>query len=574
MRLAKYARRGFEVMVPSLKRDRVDPNIYERPWSLLQGLARLLVLEQLGSPSQRAKFRAGGDIKKFIESERDPLQERIEKLGGSAEESDYSTVFLPWGPDVTAAQIARTMMAKDRKLNSSWFTHKRPYLLHPCFIGTAEDILQDCSPEDPPYPDDVPEELVQQYVRGPLSWITDNPGRQQIGSFNPTTTGDWEDGAYFLETTETVCTAANNDDTSALQNVFSDSLSKEERRAIACQRDFFGRCPLHIAVMSNSVEAVKLLLANGARPEYRLPDGRNVLHLCAQYNASQEIVDALLQRGKQLQEEEHQDAAPMQVEEPAEVKEADNDDEELADAHKPFSMHDFVNNKGYGSHTQLPPLNFAILCDRLQLVKALLLHGASAEEKVQIPGISVEKVSCLLLANPSIKDMVPALVQGGASPASFSGVFLNTYHLCAQYGLNDLMKCILEVEQEQYPARLKKALNVIGWSAPGALYTPITLALEQGNLEGARLLYTYGAKLQPDTAMCDAARSRAANYSLHGKNWQIRQGISALKEAEPSKFMSNTWRILLSFCRVASVSARSLARPEPRGNTFRTYVSL
>lgn len=44
MRLAKYAHRGYSVLVPSLDMSRVDPQIYERRFDQLQGLARLLLL--------------------------------------------------------------------------------------------------------------------------------------------------------------------------------------------------------------------------------------------------------------------------------------------------------------------------------------------------------------------------------------------------------------------------------------------------------------------------------------------------------------------------------------------------
>ena len=52
-RLAKYARRGFEVHCPTLDRSRIDPTIYERSFSRVLGLARLLVLEKLPSPNDR-----------------------------------------------------------------------------------------------------------------------------------------------------------------------------------------------------------------------------------------------------------------------------------------------------------------------------------------------------------------------------------------------------------------------------------------------------------------------------------------------------------------------------------------
>ncbi len=53
MRLAKYAKRGFEVAVPELQRSRVDPMIFERAWSNVNGLGKLLLLEKLTTPEAR-----------------------------------------------------------------------------------------------------------------------------------------------------------------------------------------------------------------------------------------------------------------------------------------------------------------------------------------------------------------------------------------------------------------------------------------------------------------------------------------------------------------------------------------
>lgn len=52
MRLAKYADRGFEVEVPTLMRDRIDPMIFEKPWDDVRGLSKLLLLEKLRTPGK------------------------------------------------------------------------------------------------------------------------------------------------------------------------------------------------------------------------------------------------------------------------------------------------------------------------------------------------------------------------------------------------------------------------------------------------------------------------------------------------------------------------------------------
>lgn len=47
VRLAKYSSRAFEVYVPTLRREDIDPTIFERSIARIQGLARLLVLEKM-----------------------------------------------------------------------------------------------------------------------------------------------------------------------------------------------------------------------------------------------------------------------------------------------------------------------------------------------------------------------------------------------------------------------------------------------------------------------------------------------------------------------------------------------
>ena len=41
-------------------------------------------------------------------------------LPGGAEASDYSTVFLPWGPEWTAEKCAMIMRRKEQMLNNEY----------------------------------------------------------------------------------------------------------------------------------------------------------------------------------------------------------------------------------------------------------------------------------------------------------------------------------------------------------------------------------------------------------------------------------------------------------------------
>ena len=44
MRLAKYSSRGYSVLIPDFDESRVDPQLFEKRFDQLHGLARLLLL--------------------------------------------------------------------------------------------------------------------------------------------------------------------------------------------------------------------------------------------------------------------------------------------------------------------------------------------------------------------------------------------------------------------------------------------------------------------------------------------------------------------------------------------------
>jgi len=239
MRLAKYAERGFSVTVPSLDRSKIYPQLFERRFDQLQGLAKLLLLEKLTTPEVRTKYKEQQRLRKLRPApgqkqsfwhQLDPnlnddwSRERLQEAGG-ASASEYSTVFLPWGPKWTA-QRCRKMISKDMILNSKWYDPKKVHHTHPCFFGTISEICKDCCGACPPVPPEEQELHDSNYVAGPISWITVNPGSQtaRIGSFHPITEGDWTEGAYVSKETELLCIAANVNDVETVRSCLSDGL--------------------------------------------------------------------------------------------------------------------------------------------------------------------------------------------------------------------------------------------------------------------------------------------------------------------------------------------------------------
>jgi Ankyrin repeats (3 copies) len=343
-RLSKYSRRGFEVHWPLLDRTRIDPTIFERSFGRTQGLARLLILEKLpktvdrdsymdqrraerGRPALRRNHynRMGGNIK---DREEDDVAEWVDH----EEVASYHTMTVPYGPKYHAAKINRLLYTKDLLLNAEWNKpdDREVHLhRHPCFFGTAEEVLQDCCGYCPvPKTDDeieVAEEESKVYISGALKFITDDPGRQEIGSFNPITDDEWTTMAYVGDTAR-LCQAIVDGDLEHVEDWCSQEGVDVNRR------DYTGRTPLHLAVMASTPEIVQCLIDHGARLIARLVDGRTALHLAAA-RGSNEMVKALMDKSLANEAEEEEKGDARRTARKAEkAKTANKADGEMSDA--------------------------------------------------------------------------------------------------------------------------------------------------------------------------------------------------------------------------------------------------
>ncbi|KAF9530937.1 hypothetical protein CPB83DRAFT_849901 [Crepidotus variabilis] len=293
IRLAKYANRGYEVLVPNLKREAIDPTIYERSIAKMTGLARLLVLEKLATTDTRLEFL---DSRRNLRGR--PAQNHPyindKKLKGDLKADDtiaglalnnydVTTLHVPYGQKWDARRIDKLVYQTDLGMNSTFNpkNKKRRLHRHPAFFGTLQECIEDCCEMCPEPIDDDERKLQEaedeQYIRGRIKFIEENPGRQTIsGSFHPIDDGEWSEQVY-LKPTQKLFAAIAQQDRSGVQKL----LSAED--IDLQQRDHVGRSSLHFAIITGSSDIACDLIQAGARITARLVDGRTPLHLAAQY---------------------------------------------------------------------------------------------------------------------------------------------------------------------------------------------------------------------------------------------------------------------------------------------------
>ncbi|KAG8896244.1 hypothetical protein FRC01_011931, partial [Tulasnella sp. 417] len=307
VRLAKYAARGFEIHVPDLRREDLDPTIFERALTRVSGLARLLVLEKLASKKardgyldQRRQMRGGPDTSRRYARHHRRLNGDFKSATAFAglEMSDYDVMFhIPYGHGITAKRICNLVYRTDMGLNTNFNPKNkgRRFHRHPVFFGNMKEALEDCCEHCPlPTTDEEKEAFrkeQEQFITGRVSFIQVDPGRQSItGSFRPIDNGEWSEQAYITPLAKLFSHIASHN-----RQACNDFL--EHNPDAIKSRDHLGRTPLQFALLCSAEDICLDLIAQGGRMTSRMIDGRCSLHLAAQMGLLK-VVKALLEKSK------------------------------------------------------------------------------------------------------------------------------------------------------------------------------------------------------------------------------------------------------------------------------------
>ncbi|KAJ4414254.1 hypothetical protein N0V82_008036 [Gnomoniopsis sp. IMI 355080] len=555
-RISKYSHRGFEVHWPDLDRSRIDPTIFERSFKRTLGLARLLVLERLPTSTSRDQYLAkrreergrppvhrpyfrslGGNIK---DSHEDEIADWVDE----GEVSNYHTFTLPYGVKFSARKIEKLCYTRDLLLNAEWNQPKdrQVYLhRHPAFFGRVDDVLNDCCGFCPrPETEQerqIHEEESKVYVSGRISFIKDDPGRQQIGSFNPLSAADWTDMAYVGNTAR-LCQDIVNGELEHVQSWLA------QEGADPNTRDYTGRTPLHLAVMQGTPEIVKALVDRGARLVARLADGRTALHLAAE-RGNVEIVKILMDKSaaNEAEEEEKQalkkkanssDSHTPTVRED-EVGSPENSDVDMMDdaqsdeeEQRSMASGSFVHLKGNvegHSHSDAVPeenedepdifdtsvvawdapcsaLHFAIICGHEEVVQ-LLCQEYGGDILLPVKGTDrnghpMAILSMVLSGNLSVqkaKSMVKTLLSLGATCAQADMNGVTALHRLVQQKASELVELLIELDK----IGVKKSINHLAFVRSGiSTHWPLKGAIENGDCRLVRRLLDAGAAPQVD----------------------------------------------------------------------------
>ncbi|KAI8810866.1 hypothetical protein BJ742DRAFT_161669 [Cladochytrium replicatum] len=546
LRLSKYSERGFEVRVPQLDRKKVDPQIYERGFDKVNGLARLLLFESLRSMDERMNFkevlrtrrlRPPHELAGRYSSNNYARQGDLKAQ--SVDSSDYASLFLPYGEEWNAESIRRQAYKKDKVLNNPFMMkklRKTRHHQHPCFFGTMKEVFEDCCGQCPALPEDWDPEEDKLFVRGELKFIVDDPGRQEIGSFNPITDGDWTSDAYVHDLAEDVVRAIVADDVEKLKTIIKfptivppEGSPTDPTVFDPNSRDWLGRTPLLLATFCTARRCIEYLLSpeSDAKITPTLPDGRTALHLCAEYGLT-DIAKLILKRNElnvlRMEEREKEKNAAAEKEKKSKQAENDQDNKDIdEDDYESITKDDISDEEEYHSVSEkdfededakeekkksdpeeveddvidlnwadwdmkMTPLHYACFNGRVEMVTLLIDAGASYFKSVIVKqNLTYTPFNLALLCPFEDRglDVIKELIKKNVPLTLINQAGENIVHMAVRLARMDIF------EELQPMIAKSAALDALNFEAK----SPLLIACEMGRVTCVEKLLELGALL-------------------------------------------------------------------------------
>ncbi|THH16522.1 hypothetical protein EW146_g4129 [Bondarzewia mesenterica] len=468
--LQKSRSDGFEIYVPSLQRDRINPApgcSSWRNWCILmsgiairdQGPLFVVYLDRRLFPQR--KDESTSDYKYGWTDQ--TLKHYIHRI----------PLHVPYGPDWDTKRISKWIQrARD------WIA---PDLLNfidiPFFSSSKmEDCLGDCCGKCP-RPVDDSENKVQEVndetcVRGSVSFALESslPEATTLTRFKTLT--EWSRAAYIHADEDLFTAVASGDRTSVSRLLHAG--------ADISARDCVGRTALHLAIMSDTSEIACNLIDAGAQISATMIGGDNCLHLAARLSRIA-VVPKLLQRSAL----NRQTGGTFLTKENADV----------------------LDLSAPSKDANLTALGYAVLVGSPDIVDALLAaepqafprhDGLVSEERCPSPnplalvnaiadeGLAIQIATKLIMAGASCTDMVP----GRES--------MTIFHRAVALGHDGLVSCFLRLDPKlREVVNLPCTYHAVTASSHQYLIAvyPIISALPTHNSSLLAILIAHGAKL-------------------------------------------------------------------------------
>ncbi|KAH8991545.1 hypothetical protein EDB92DRAFT_2114535 [Lactarius akahatsu] len=506
--------------------------IYERAVGRVQGLARLLAIEKLATPEARDLYQYRRSLLRGRPVNRRLLYTwggrrykndlKMDAVFSGLEMSDYDVINLhiPYGPGWDARRIERLINKTDYSANSPYNPKNKNRRLHrhSAFLGTVEECIEDCC-ELCPEPKNEEEHNLQDeddksYVRGRIAFIKEDPGRQSIsGSFNPIDEGEWSETAYVQATAKFFGAISKNDVLAVKQMI-------EDREDLTNRRDHVGRTPLHVAILSNSVEVGCVLIDAGARMTARLVGGRTSLHLAAQMGHVS-LVKTML--GRSAYNKENVEVERRKMEEAAAPKETDGvrmsseDDwssdesdhdrphrkppaytkkDELEKDSDPLEDNeadpDILDISIHDWDFGLTALGYAIISGSVEVVDALLAAGADpcfAAHTKNVNPLHPLTLTIYTQDEERAAKIAERLVAAQAVSSTADDKLFTIFHRIVTARKTKIVASLLA-----HDPNAKKVLNSPAWYARGLVF-PVVSTIMGGNYATLSVLLAHGAKL-------------------------------------------------------------------------------